>query len=153
VLTGYLNIWLPAAGLCSLIFAYLATRAIDHLRARRWPRCMGTIVESVVEADNHDSGGGACNPRVRFTYVAGGLSRESRHFAFHTRIGSRAEAEAVIAKYPVGSAVTVHHHPSRPEQAVLEPGSAALSVAVAAFAGLLFLGSVVTWLGASWASG
>jgi hypothetical protein len=46
-----------------------------------------------------------------------------------------------------------HYHPNRPEQAVLEPENAGLSVAVAACAGLLFLGSVAGWLGVSRAAG
>ena len=66
-------------------------------------------------------------------------------FAFHVWIGSRARAEAIVARYPVGSVVTVYHHPDRPEQAVLELENAGLSVGLAAFAGLLFIGIVAAW--------
>jgi Protein of unknown function (DUF3592) len=87
--------------------------------------------------------------RIRFAYYPGGKPREGRHFAFHVWNGSRARAEATVARYSVGSVVTVYHHPDRPEQAVLEPEHAGLSVAVAALAGLPFIGSVASWWGAS----
>ena len=42
----------------------------------------------------------AFRPCIRFTYHAAGRPRESRHFAFHSWTGSRAQAEATIARYP-----------------------------------------------------
>ncbi len=142
----YFNIWFPAAVMACLFFAYFATLAIDHLQARHWPQSTGKIVDSAVEEVTHETFGRmAFRPCIRFTYHAAGRPRESRHFAFHSRTGSRAQAEATIALYPVGSTVTVYHHPDRPEQAVLDTGHAGLSVAVAAIAGLLFVGMIVTW--------
>ncbi len=150
MLSHYFNIWLPAVGVVFLVFAYLVTAAIDHLQARHWPQSTGKVVESAVEEVSRDSLPRASfAPRIRFTYYAAGELRESRHFAFHVYNGSRARAEATVARYPVGSAVTVYHHPNRPEQAVLEPQNAVLSVAVATFAGLLFIGLVAAWWGVS----
>ena len=150
MLTQYLNIWLAGVGVTYLVFAVFLMVAIDHFQARHWPRTTGKVVESAVEEVRGDSlPRESFAPRVRFTYYAAGKPRESRHFAFHVWIGSRARAEATVAKYPVGSAVTVYHHPDRPEQAVLEPQNAGLSVAVAVLAGLLFIGMVAAWWGAS----
>src|SRR5260370_15928165 len=118
MITHYLNIWLPAVGLALLIFAYLVTEAIDHLQARRWPQTTGKVVESAVEEVSGESQiGESFGPRIRFTYYAAGKPRESRQFAFHVRVGSRVRAEATVARYPVGSVVTVYYHPNRPEQA------------------------------------
>jgi hypothetical protein len=152
--TSYFNIWFPAAVMACLFFAYLATLAIDHLQARHWPQTTGKIVESAVEEVTHETFGRmAFRPCIRFTYHAAGRPRESRHFAFHSGTGSRAQAEATIARYPVGSTVTVYHHPDRPEQAVVDTGHAGLSVAVAALAGLLVVGMIVTWWSVSRVAG
>lgn len=153
MLSPYLNLWLPAVVLFFFLFAYLLEEAIDHLQARRWPLATGKVVESDVEEVRADSGLVASFvPRIRFTYHAAGKPWESRRFAFHVRAGSRVRAESTVARYPVGSVVTVHHHPNRPEQAVLEPGYGWSSVAVAAWFGLLFVGSFAAWLGVSWAA-
>jgi Protein of unknown function (DUF3592) len=153
MLTHYLNLWLPAVGVTLLMFASLVMLANDHLHARRWPQCTGKVVESAVEEVTGDSRIGAFVPRIRFTYYAAGKPRESLHFAFHVWAGARTRAEATVARYPVGSFVTVYYDPNRPEQAVLEPRHAGLSVALAAFGGLVFLGSVASWLGVSRAAG
>ncbi len=150
MLTHYLNIWLPGVGVTFLMFAYLVRLATDHLQARHWPQSPGKVVESAVEEVRGDSLPRASFvPRIRFTYYAAGEQRESRHFAFHVWNGSRIRAEATVARYPVGSVVTVYHHPTCPEQAVLEPKNAVLSVALAAFAGLLFIGMLAAWWGVS----
>ena len=150
MLTHYLNIWLLAVGLAFLLFAYFATLATDHLQARYWPQSTGKIVQSAVEEVCGDSQPRASfAPRIRFTYQVAGKPRESRHFAFHVWNGSRVRAEATVARYPVGSVVTVYHHPNRPELAVLEHENAILSVTVAALTGLLFIGSLAAWWGAS----
>ena len=150
----YLNFWLLAVGMAILMFAYLVMVATDHLQARHWPQCAGKVVESAVEEVTGDSQIGASfAPRIRFLYYAAGKPREGRQFAFHVWNGSRIRAEAIVARYPVGSVVTVYYHPDRPEQAVLETESAGLSVAVAVWAGLVLLGSLAGWLGVSRAAG
>jgi Protein of unknown function (DUF3592) len=150
MLTHYLNIWLPAVGVVFLVFAYLVTMATDHLQARHWPQTTGKVVESAVEEVRGDSlPRESFVPRIRFTYYAAGKPRESRHFAFHVWNGSRVRAEATVARYPVGSVVTVYHHPNRPDQAVLDPQNAVLSVALATFAGLILIGMVAAWWGVS----
>src|SRR5262245_55404035 len=92
LLTHYLNLWLPAAGVALLFFAYFVEGAIDHLQARHGPQTTGKIVESAVEGNTQD--GVSFGPRICFTYHAAGLPRESRQFAFHCWLGSRAQAEA-----------------------------------------------------------
>ena len=150
MLTHYLNLWLPAVGVFFLVFAYLVMVATDHLQARHWPQTTGKVVESAVDEERGESlPRSSFAPRIRFAYYVAGEPRESRHFAFHVWVGSRIRAEATVARYPVGSVVTVYHHPNRPEQAVLELQNAGLSVALAAFAGLLFIGSVAAWWGVS----
>jgi hypothetical protein len=151
MLTAYLNIWLPAVGLFLLLFAYFVEVAKDHLQAKYWPQCTGKVVESAVEVDTHE--GVSFVPRIRFTYHAAGKPRESQQFAFHVWVSSRVRSEATVARYPVGSVVTVYYHPSRPEQAVLETENAWVSVAFAAWWGLFTLGTVVGWLGVSRAAG
>ncbi|WP_337176205.1 DUF3592 domain-containing protein [Paludisphaera sp.] len=150
MLSPYLNAWLLAVALSFFLFAYLLEEALDHLWARRWPRTTGKVVESTVEERRGESGlRGSFTPRIRFVYDAAGKAWESRQFAFHVWAGSRGRAESTVARYPVGSVVTVYFHPDRPENAVLEPAKAWLSVAVAAWFGLIFLVSVAAWLGAS----
>ena len=55
MLTHYLNIWLPAAGVVFLVFAYLVKMATDHLQARHWPQTTGKVVESAVDEERGDS--------------------------------------------------------------------------------------------------
>ena len=137
---------IPGCGVSLLVFAYFTTLAIDNLRAKNWPQYLGKIVESTMIRGRGGDDGFGFTPSIRFEYEADGVPRESRHFAFHRWSGSRARAEATIARYPVGSTVTVYHNAERPEHSVLETGYAGYSVAIAVFAGL----PILLAIGAFW---
>ncbi|MFW5857973.1 MAG: DUF3592 domain-containing protein, partial [Planctomycetota bacterium] len=60
---------------------------------------------------------------LAYAYRVDGAAHEG--FAVHLgwgRVIGRRDPDRLRAEYPVGAPVTVHHHPDRPDVAVLEPG-------------------------------
>jgi hypothetical protein len=76
-------------------------------------------------------------PRVLYAFDVDGQRYESQRMALEgTVYGSADEAEASLARFPVGSEVTVHYNPAKPDESVL---THAFSWGGVIF-GLLFLG-------------
>ncbi|WP_460165388.1 DUF3592 domain-containing protein [Thermostilla marina] len=85
-----------------------------------WIETAGTVISTEVREKQH-SGGVDYEPVVVYRYEVDGQAYESSRFAYSASPFNRtkAEAEQIAAKYPPGAVVTVYHHPSRPEEAVL----------------------------------
>ena len=87
-----------------------------------WPTADGVVVTAEV-VERSSRGGDEFEPRIAYAYVVTG-----RPYTGHVvrsggfEYGNRARAEAKLAEYPVGSAVTVRYDPGDPGRAVLEPG-------------------------------
>ncbi|MBB6100005.1 hypothetical protein HNR42_003470 [Deinobacterium chartae] len=93
----------------------------------RWPTTTGTVVYSeIVEHVERDDDGDLevmYEPRVTYTYAVEGTSRQGNRIGYMAASWSdRALAETVVQRYPLGQPVRVHYDPSRPEDALLEPG-------------------------------
>ncbi len=113
------------AGLMVLM-SMLGSRAMAK-KAQDWPVTPGTVVNSSVESyslsDGERSGRRTVYQAViEYAYKVNG--REYRcatlNFAGQWHSSSRAPADALVARYPVGTAVQVHHDPENPSSAVLE---------------------------------
>lgn len=136
-------------GLAALIF-FLAYRR--HLnRANAWPVVPGEIVESrVEERGSLDSGPTRRTyvPIVEFRYEVGGQSYASRQVAIGLVVsGSRAIANRVVGRYPIGAKVEVHYDPANPSEAALENPTRAswtlLGIAAACFAIALYTSRIL----------
>jgi len=117
-------VMLCAIGFGLLVLLFFIGYRRSLMRANAWPVVPGRVtVSRVEERRSTDSG-----PRhrsyeaiVEYRYEVGGLSFSSRQIALGLRVsGSRAGADAIIARYPVGAKVDVHLDPANPSQAALE---------------------------------
>lgn len=108
-------------------------RAIDRRasQARSWPTLPGRVVESDVETyrsalDRSDPQARYMTmyrPRVSYEYEVQGQRLVGNRIQLGAAIGtsSQAPAQAVAAKYSVGTSVSVHVDPSDPHSACLDP--------------------------------
>ncbi len=90
--------------------------------SENWPSTGGQITYSDVRVD-HDEDGTTYHADIDFAYVVD----DHRYTADTVSFGqygssNRSHAEEILARYPVGQAVTVYYDPAEPETAVLEPG-------------------------------
>jgi hypothetical protein len=93
-----------------------------------WPAVSGRVVEAYVAEDVQVDSEGDRNrvfaPRVVYEYEVNGQTyRGDRlRIGIESFIGSRRRVEQELARYPVGSAVTVYYNPANPAEAVLQRG-------------------------------
>ena len=117
-----------AAGVCLLIFAGLAYNLLRLRRqmeaSKAWIKSDGDIVASEAKirlshtSDDQDD----VDAVIRYRYRVGGQINESDCIKLGGQpMMSRAFAEALVAKYPVGASVDVYYDPHDPKSAVLEP--------------------------------
>ena len=110
-------------------------------RTLRWPSVAGTI--SQCTAGDSDS-----LPRIEFSYTIAGRDYRCEH-EFASGISPSPELTTrYTSKFPVGTTVTVHYDPARPEHALLEPGLARgdWMIFVLGIIATLF-GAVFLWFG------
>ncbi len=119
------------------------------LSAARWPTTAGTVITSRAESHRElvPRGKGQTvvvwSPLVEYSYRVGGRDYHGVRIAFGPAVsGGRGFAEAIIARYPASTPVTVHYDPANPSQATLETrvafGWPSLLIALAFFAVALF---------------
>ena len=125
-------------GLFVLVGASIASYGVYTLgRARRtaaWPSVPGTITRSQVARGDE-----SFEPDIAFAYNVDGVAHEGREITSGPSIASSTEVAATrrIARYPVGTAVSVSYDPNRPSAALLEPGLTKRSFVPLVF-GLMF---------------
>jgi hypothetical protein len=119
-------LFFTAAGL--LVALFLVSSLRRSLESARWPTVAGRILSSVAEEHRSFGAGGrgqtvtVWSPVVEYSYRIEGRDYHGSRIAFGADVaGSRDFAEAIAARYPAGSAVTVHYDPGNPAFAVLEP--------------------------------
>jgi hypothetical protein len=115
-----------ACGVVTLLF--LLSNRRDAMKAARWPTATGTVLSSksvsrrVLAPGRGNVTMEVWSPLVEFSYRVGGRDYHGARIAFGAAVsGGRDLAEATVARYPTGSAVTVHYDPANPSFAVLEP--------------------------------
>jgi hypothetical protein len=102
---------------------------LDARRSVGWPTVRGTVTESRVEESSayarKQGPQKVYDARVAFTYEVEGAKYTSARYRVDpkTTYVSLSSAEAVVARYPVGSEVQAHYKPGDPSFAVLEPGT------------------------------
>ncbi len=104
-------------GLCNLAFETFLPR----LMARRWSCAVGTItVAEVHESPKNPEGVSFYKPVVRYVYSVGGQSYEGSQSDLALTTSRPDWAQAVVARYPVGSTVTVYYDPRAPQRALID---------------------------------
>ena len=129
------------AGGVVIIVRYARKRGRDD--AATWRKAPGVITESAVVAAPSVEGGAFAVLRIAFRYAVDGEHCIGRRVSQGPALMTRADADAVAARYPVGAAVDVFHHPDA-ASAVLDPSPAPsfLAYAAACGVGLITIGAV-----------
>lgn len=111
-------------------------RASAGEASRSWPATGGQITASSVGISMSDDGT-EYSPDVSYIYQVEGREYDGSRISFGGTNGGEEEAIRYTQRYPIGKKVSVYYDPSRPERAVLEPGSC-----TGCEQSLTFLGSV-----------
>jgi hypothetical protein len=124
---------LAAIGVAILVATQMQVRVEEQ--SFDWRSTTGTVRASeVIERPTPTRRLVTFEPRVTYGYRVGETEYESDRIGFGDHfVTSRADAEAIVARYPAGATVEVFYDPERPRAAVLEPaelGGIRLSAAV-----------------------
>lgn len=124
----------PAVLFCALAGLLLTLSLISDLlsarAAARWVTVKGVILSSTAASHRMMVNAGTMSggprvvvwlPAIEYSYRVQGCDHYGSRLAFGATVsGSRAYAESIVARYPVGADVTVHSDPANPSVAVLE---------------------------------
>jgi hypothetical protein len=99
--------------------------------SKNWESTTGQVLMSQIQM-RHNSGraGASPYPVVVYEYSVMGQRFQSNRISFGGEIGGAFVAQPTIARYPVGSMVTVYYNPVNPGEAVLERKSRSSKVLV-----------------------
>ena len=104
-----------------IVFPFAAWKAWKNIQLAKastaWPTASGKITasESVKVMFRRQ-------PRVSYSYVVDGVSFVSQRISFAGGYRPK-ETDPILARYPIGSEVTVAYAPDRPAEATLETGA------------------------------
>ncbi len=122
-----LHYWIDAvlAGFSAVVFVlgmilYLvqAYQRTQFAPSKFWPSVVGTITASALQ---QTAGKATYYAAVRYGYRVGKKDYESDRIFWGPREGGEKAMAELVAAYPVGRDVWVHHEPKNPANAVLEP--------------------------------
>lgn len=115
----YLSSLVAFLGLALLV---KATRdRIKSNRARSWPTAQGKVLDSRLR-EVHDADGKTWEVYILYEYLVNGESYRSDVWRLQAGSSSfTGAAQKTIARYPIGSTVTVYFNPEAPADAMLEP--------------------------------
>jgi hypothetical protein len=135
-----------AVGLIGAAVLLIGLFKVRKVRASRaWTRALGTILVASVRddfsqgsEDTPDSW--TFTPVVHYQFQAGGQMFRGDRISFDRKgYQKRQDAQAIVARYPVGAQVEVFFDPAKPGQSVLQRTSGIGWVLVAAGAGVVLL--------------
>jgi hypothetical protein len=115
-------IFLPMA---ALVLVAVASKLLELGRAQSWTQTTGKIVRSEIEARRHRFANEPETvknvPAVEYEFTADDRKIRGSRIGIGDDAGG-ANAEATLARYPVGATVTVYYDPADATQCVLERG-------------------------------
>ena len=143
-------------GLAALSFGVGYPNLLSAKRSAYWPSTSGEVVHAEVEEHvnvgkdrkstttittnvTHESS-------IVYVYRVGGKEYRGDRVRFSWEM-NRAEAEATVAKYPVGASVRVYYDPDDPSDAVLETGGDAYVYQVMIGLGVFFVALASVYFG------
>jgi len=112
---------LLCAGAAALVAWFAGAQIVEAMRSRTWGTVPGRVVASEVREVTTGEGT-SWEPRVTYRYEVEGRSYEGSRIDFSGWSSGRSRSEAVVRRYPDGTAVEVAVSPTDPELAALEPG-------------------------------
>ncbi len=91
----------------------------------QWPTAPGQVTASAVQFvdEGGDPPTGYYLPVVAYTYAVEGAAYAGTAIAYRDLRSLQKTAQAIVAKYPVGSDVAVTYDPLDPRNGLLEPGT------------------------------
>jgi hypothetical protein len=123
---GIWIVYLVLAAIPGVILFAVVYKYVEVARAKRWPGTPGKVVASAAEARDVDVGGPNSTDTERrnfalivYAYTVAGREYRCDRVSIGENMGNFEVAET-LAKYPVGTTVTVYYNPSDPAQAVIE---------------------------------
>ena len=124
-------------GIAFLVIALVSRRKAQT--SQSWSTAAARVLASEVsEHASHDSDNQtqfSYEPVVEYSYTVGQQTYTSRRIAYGANSFGRGQAQKMIERYLVGSAVTARYNPANPAEAVLETQAAGATL-------FLILGSV-----------
>ena len=100
---------------------YISDERKAEKAASQWPSVNGTVLSARLVS--HGSIRYRADfPEVSYSYEVDGKTYKSKHISAGGEVGG-VTASGVLARYPVGSQVTVYYDPKKPKNAVLEKKS------------------------------
>jgi Protein of unknown function (DUF3592) len=130
----------------------LLLRSIWHLltglESRSWPTTQGIVMASKLQEDREADGDRFFRASVSYRFTVGGCEFVGNRACFgDSDLTSWSwAARKIVNRYRPGDAVTVHYDPSKPREAVLEPGVSGTIMATLAFE-IAFLAFAILALG------
>mgnify|MGYP003339998462 CR=1 FL=1 len=107
---------------CSWVALDLMFDVLAANRATAWPTAEGTVLSSKVQQGCGK--GRSYFPSVLYQYTVNAQQYQGRRIAFgNCGCGSERSAAAIVARYAVGTTVTVHFDPAAPMTSVLLAGA------------------------------
>jgi Protein of unknown function (DUF3592) len=104
-----------------IIFPFALYKAMQNVKMAKastnWPTAAGTVSASGIKKVMFRR-----QPQIAYTYSVNGRPFTSQRVSFASGYKSN-EVDPILARYPVGAAVTVAHDPQNPAEATLETGS------------------------------
>jgi hypothetical protein len=137
-----------------LLCGFGAWRCATTLRlaraSREWPTAKGRIVACSTRVVRKSHSNPGVRVDVEYEFEVGGASHRGKRVRFGgTANVPKDEAEALARRHPVGSGVTVHYAPDRPELATLEtttPKHLVVLLFVCGFVAIAIVGGVAAAL-------
>ncbi len=119
-------------GLCLFVGAFALVQSLHYrsYRSHKWPGAPGVVLSAEVREDvSVDGLAGSVSywPRIAYEYTVAGVTYTGDLITFADQPRTREFAEATVARYPPGLAVTVRYQPDSPRVALLDPRPVALS--------------------------
>jgi hypothetical protein len=115
------------AGIAVLGWGIMST--LEALATQSWPSTGGIIIASSVDSYVSSSDSGSTTmyfASIKYAYQVRGIEYKAGRVNLGDYSSSDTQmAEEVIARYPSGRNVRVYYDPTKPENAVLEPGLSA----------------------------
>jgi Protein of unknown function (DUF3592) len=104
-----------------IIFPFALYKAWQNVQMAKastsWPTTTGKIVTSDIKKVMFRR-----QPQITYSYSVNGAPYTSQRVSFAGGYKAK-EVDAILARYPAGSDVTVAHDPQKPAEAALETGS------------------------------
>lgn len=137
-----------------LLCGFGAWRCATTLRlaraSRDWPTAKGKVLACSTRVVRHSHNHRGVRVDIEYEFDVGGVRHRGKRVRFGgTAVLPKDQAETLARRHPIGSAVTVHHAPDRPELSTLEtttPKGLVALLFVCAFVAIAIVGSLVAAL-------